>query len=211
MAPSAATGATGLERLLLIFLMKTWQITESNEQHLLQRRSIQRSIGQNFTKLRKKPQEHSEPPQKTVPPPETSTSSTNNQTTQRTQISPNESRVSSRNFTSPNKNPNERWKTRNHRTNLKRTANNGCTSTQPRRKLQNLQELTLWMGTGFTRPHGGRLMILPVDQDVGACLVKLGSTCAPLQPPSSAKIHLKNLQKNRAAPLRPIALQRPSQ
>ena len=24
------------------------------------------------------------------------------------------------------------------------------------------------MGTGFTRPHGGRLMILPVDQDVGA-------------------------------------------
>ena len=52
---------------------------------------------------------------------------------------------------------------------------------------------------------------MPVDQNVGTCLVKLGSTCAPLQPPSSAKIHLKNLQKNRAAPLRPIALQRPSQ
>jgi len=31
-------------------------------------------------------------------------------------------------------------------------------------KLQKLQELTLWMGTGFTRPHGGRLMILSVDQ-----------------------------------------------
>ena len=30
-----------------------------------------------------------------------------------------------------------------------------------------LQELTLWMGTGFTRPHGGRLMILPVDQNAG--------------------------------------------
>ena len=45
---------------------------------------------------------------------------------------------------------------------------------------ENLQELTLWMGTGFTRPHGGRLMILPVDQNVGTCLVK-GSTCAPLQ------------------------------
>ena len=54
-------------------------------------------------------------------------------------------------------------------------------------------------------------MILPVDQNVGACLVKLGSTCAPLQPPSFATIYLKNLQKNRAAPLRPIALQRPSQ
>jgi len=54
-------------------------------------------------------------------------------------------------------------------------------------------------------------LILPVDQNVGACLVKLGSTCAPRQPPSFATIHLKNLQKNRAAPLRPIALQRPSQ
>jgi len=32
-------------------------------------------------------------------------------------------------------------------------------------KYENLQELTLWMGTGFTRPHGGRLMILPVDQN----------------------------------------------
>ena len=76
---------------------------------------------------------------------------------------------------------------------------------------ENLQELTLWMGASFTRPHGGRLMILPVDQNVGTCLVKLGSTCAPLQPPSFVTIHLKNLQKNRAAPLRPIALQRPSQ
>ena len=76
---------------------------------------------------------------------------------------------------------------------------------------ENLQELTLWMGTGFTRPHGGRLMILPVDQNVGTCLIKLGSTCAPLQPLSFVTIHFKNLQKHRAAPLRPIALQRPSQ
>ena len=76
---------------------------------------------------------------------------------------------------------------------------------------KNLQELTLWMGTGFTRPHGGRLMILPVDQNVGSCLVKLRSTCAPLQPPSFVAVHLMNLQKNRAAPLRPIAFQRPSQ
>ena len=35
------------------------------------------------------------------------------------------------------------------------------------------------MGASFTRPHGGRLMILPVDQNAGNCLVK-GSTCAPL-------------------------------
>ena len=55
------------------------------------------------------------------------------------------------------------------------------------------------------------ILILPVDQNVGACLVKLGSTCAPRQPPSFAAIHLKNLQKNRAAPLRPIALQRPTE
>jgi len=54
-------------------------------------------------------------------------------------------------------------------------------------------------------------VILPVDQNVEAGLVKLGSTCAPLQPPSFVTIHLKNLQKNIAAPLRPIALQRPSQ
>ena len=54
-------------------------------------------------------------------------------------------------------------------------------------------------------------MIQPVDQNVGTCLVKLGSTCAPLLPPFFVAIHLKNLQKNRAAPLSPIALQRPSQ
>jgi len=30
-------------------------------------------------------------------------------------------------------------------------------------------------------------MILPVDQNVGTCLVKLGSTCAPLQPQEPAK------------------------
>ena len=46
--------------------------------------------------------------------------------------------------------------------------------------FENLQELTLWMGASFTRPHGGRLMILPVDRNAGNCLVK-GSMCAPLQ------------------------------
>ena len=46
--------------------------------------------------------------------------------------------------------------------------------------FENLQELTLWMGASFTRPYGGRLMILPVDRNAGNCLVK-GSTCTPLQ------------------------------
>jgi len=63
----------------------------------------------------------------------------------------------------------------------------------------------------FLDAFSGYNLILPVDQNVEACLVKLGSTCAPRQPPSFATIHLKNLQKNRAGPLRPIALQRPSQ
>ena len=43
------------------------------------------------------------------------------------------------------------------------------------------------------------------------CLVKLVSTSASRQPPSFTVIHLKNLQKNRTAPLRPITLRRPSQ
>ena len=51
--------------------------------------------------------------------------------------------------------------------------------------FENLQELTLWMGASFTRSHGGRLMILPVDQNAGNCLVK-GSTCA--QPRTSVPL-----------------------
>jgi len=46
-------------------------------------------------------------------------------------------------------------------------------------KLQKLQELTLWMGTGFTRPHGGRLMILPVDQDARALPHQIWINFAP--------------------------------
>jgi len=88
---------------------------------------------------------------KLATPPKTNASSTKIQTSNRTQISPIKTRVS-------NKKP--------HLTEqkLKRTVENGCTSTQPNRNRRNLQELTLWMGTGFTRPHGGRLMILPVAQ-----------------------------------------------
>jgi len=76
--------------------MKTQQITESNEQHFLQRRSTQRSAGPNCAKLCKKTQEHSEPPQKPATPPETTASPTDNETSQRTQTSPDKSRANSR-------------------------------------------------------------------------------------------------------------------
>ena len=162
----------------------------------------------NRSELRKKTQEHrnlqlhQEP---TLLPQET-------KQTEEVRSSPNKSRVRSRklhlteqkskrkveNAKSPNKSSNEQ------RTMVAPAHNHA-------ENYENLQELTLWMGTGFTRPHGGCPMILPVDQNVEACLVKLGSTCAPRQAPSFATIHLKDLQKNRAAPLRPIALQRPSQ
>jgi len=49
---------------------------------------------------------------------------------------------------------------------LKRTvenAENGCTSTQPHKNLINFKNSRCGWETGFTRPHGGRLMILPVD------------------------------------------------
>ena len=92
-------------------------------------------------------------------------------------------RKQQKNLTSPIENPNERYKTRIHRTKLKQTANDGCTSTQSRRKLRKPSRTHAVDGSKFyTPPHGGRLMILPVDENAGNCLVK-GSTCAPLQTP----------------------------
>jgi len=67
------------------------------------------------------------------------------------------------------------------------------------------------MGTGFTRPHGVRLMILPVDQNAGAlprqtwidfCAV-LASALHRDPPQEPAKVG--------TTPLRPITLRRPSQ
>jgi len=76
---------------------------------------------------------------------------------------------------------------------------------------RNFQELTLWMGTGFTRPHGGRLMILPVGQDAGALPRQIWiDFCAVL----ASVLRLDSPQepaKDRTAPLRPIMLRRPSQ
>jgi len=67
------------------------------------------------------------------------------------------------------------------------------------------------MGTGFTQPHGGRLMILPVDQNAGALprqtwidvCVAFASVLRRDPPQEPAK--------DETAPLQPIALQRPSQ
>ena len=169
LAPSAATGATGLERLLLIFLMKTWKITECNEQHFLQRRSIQRSIGQNFTKLRKKPQEHSEPSQKPATPPETTASPSKNQNEPKNsdlteQISRRQQKTSPHR-TKIQTNGGKREITEQ---NLDEQRTMVAPAHNHTENCENFQELTLWMGIGFTRPHSGRLMILPVDQNVGA-------------------------------------------
>jgi len=66
-------------------------------------------------------------------------------------------------------------------------------------KSQKLQELTLWMGTGFTRPHGGCLMILSVDQNAGVLprqrYLPLDRLCTTLASVLHTSILLKNLKK----------------
>jgi len=53
MAPSAAAGTTGLERVLLIFLMKNQQIKLQRPEPSPAERSIQQSIGQKTLKLQR--------------------------------------------------------------------------------------------------------------------------------------------------------------
>jgi len=67
MAPSAATGTNGLERLLLIFLMKTQQTKAQRTKPSPAKRSIQQSTGQNFVnskELSRTQSQQQEPPQK---------------------------------------------------------------------------------------------------------------------------------------------------
>ena len=180
-APSAATGATGLERLLRIFLMK---LSESQNAANNTYFSYDRFSDQSEKLVRnsaRKLQEHREPSKKPATPPETTASPTDNQTSKRTQTPPNESRVNSRKpyFTEQkSKRTVENAKSQNKsQANSERWLHQHTTT---QKTTKNIQELTLWMGASFTRSHGGRLMILPVDQNVGTCLVK-GSTCAPLQ------------------------------
>jgi len=67
MAPSAAAGTTGLERVLLIFLMKNQQIKLQRTKPSPAKRLIQQSIGQNFVNSKELPRTQSQqqkPPQK---------------------------------------------------------------------------------------------------------------------------------------------------
>ena len=121
---------------------------------------------------------------KTTTSPETTASPRTTKRAKELRTPPNKSRINPKQITekltSPNKTRNERWKNANSpnktQTNNERRLHQHTTT----QNFENLQELTLWMGANFTRPHGGRLMILPVDRNVGNCLVK-GSTCAPLR------------------------------
>ena len=209
-SPSAATGATGLERLLLIFLINFSEPQEYSKQHFNHDRISDQSEKtvrncarklKNTVSLQRKPQLRQKPPLPREQPNKRKNSN----------FHQTDCAQATKDLTPPIENQTNGTKRRFTERNSKKLRMTVAPAHNHAENLENFHELTLWMGASFTRPHGGRLMILPVDQNVGACLVKLGSTCAPLQPPSFVTIHLKNLQKNRAAPLRPIALQRPSQ
>jgi len=89
--------------------------------------------------------------------------------------------------------------TRTHRTKPQRNGGKWLHQHTATRKLQKPQELKLWMGTGFTRPHGGRLMILPVDQNTRASprqrYLPPDRLCTMLASVLHTSIHLKNQQK----------------
>jgi len=55
MAPSAAAGTTGLEHVLLIFLMKNQRIKLQRTKPSPAKRSIQQSIGQNLLNSKELP------------------------------------------------------------------------------------------------------------------------------------------------------------
>jgi len=78
-------------------------------------------------------------------------------------------------------------------------AENGCTSTQPRKNLRNFKNSRCGWETGFTRPHGGRLMILPVDSNarVLPCqrYLPLYRLCSTLASILHTSILLNNLKK----------------
>jgi len=81
-APSAATGASGLERLLLIFLMKLGESRNAANNTYF---SCDRFNDQSG-KLRETPQEHRKPSNKPATPPETTAVPADNQTSERTQL-----------------------------------------------------------------------------------------------------------------------------
>jgi len=132
-APSAATGATGLERLLLIFLMKLGESQNAvNNTYFSYDRFSDQS--EKLRETVQETQEHREPPKKPATPPETTASPTDNQTSEGTQTPPNKSRVNNRKPHFTEQKSKRTAKNAKTPTNLKRTANYGCTSTQPHRK-----------------------------------------------------------------------------
>ena len=85
-----------------------------------------------------------------------------------------------RNFKKPIESSNKRWKTSNYRSKARtnggklqttdrklkptvKNAENGCTSTQPHKNRRNIKNSRCGWETRFTRPHGGRLMIMSVE------------------------------------------------
>ena len=84
-APSAATGATGLERLLLIFLMKLSesQNAANNTYFSYDRLSDQ---SEKLCETPQETQEHRKPSNKLSTPPETTAFPADNQTIERTQL-----------------------------------------------------------------------------------------------------------------------------
>jgi len=164
-APSAATGATGLERLLLIFLMKLSESQNvANNTYFSYDRFSDQSGKLHVTLQKLK----------------STANLQRNQTSERTQTPPNKSHVKTRTSLHHAKIQTNGGKCENTEQNTSKQRTMVAPAHNHAENFENLQELTLWMGARFTRPHGGRLMILPVDQNAGNCLVK-ESTCAPLQ------------------------------
>jgi len=122
----------------------------------------------NSTDLRRNLQSQHEP---TTPPPKPLIHRSKTQTNGEASISPIETRVNDEKLHLTEQ-ERKKLQTNGGNANLpnKTSTNSGKwlhqhTTTQ---KLQKLQELTLRMGTSFTWSHGGRLMILPADQDARA-------------------------------------------
>jgi len=147
-SPSAATGATGLERLLLIFLINFSEPQEYSKQHSNHDRISDQS--EKTQETAQELQEHRKPSQK------------NHNFTKKPQFprgQPNKRKNSNfhqtdcaqatKDLTPPIEKPNERFKTQIHRTKLKETANDSCTSTQPRRKPRKLSRTHAVDGSKF--------------------------------------------------------------
>ena len=173
----------GLECVFLIFLMKNQQIKLQRPKPSPAERPIQQSIGQNLLNSKELPR--TQPQQHGIDSDaKTSTETCNLNTilpllhqnsrftgqklerTVKTSIHRLKLAQTLKNFKLPIENPNKRWKLQTTDRKLKQTVENaetGCTSTQPHKNRRTSRNSRCGWETRFTRPHGGRLMILPVD------------------------------------------------